>query len=354
MDKRYFSEKVVEWYLQHQRNLPWRGSNNAYYIWLSEIILQQTRVNQGLPYYLRFVETFPTVNDLAAAPEQKVLRLWQGLGYYTRARNLHKCAKEIVKSYDGKFPGSFEKLKTLPGIGDYTAAAIASMAFQESVAVVDGNVFRVLSRIFGIDKPINSPDGKKHFTDLANELIGKDRPDLHNQAVMEFGALYCTPKSPACDGCIFVSSCFAFKNELQSVLPVKIKSKAARKRYFYYFAFQKGNSILMKKRAQKDIWHGLYDFYLVEKEKPGKLESLFLDDNLLKKLKIKSDHINKTSTVYKHVLSHQIIQAKFILLSVDKPIQVKESGLKYFTRKQIAELPKPVLISSFLEDEQLL
>src|SRR5688572_16726780 len=170
MDSRYFSKIVVEWYKINKRELPWRDTKDPYFIWLSEIILQQTRVNQGLPYYKKFIEAFPTVIDLAAAPEQKVLRLWQGLGYYTRAHNLHKCAKEVVKNFQGKFPSTFEGLKTLPGIGDYTAAAIASIAFAEPVAVVDGNVYRVLSRIFGVENPINSPEGKKIFSVLANKL----------------------------------------------------------------------------------------------------------------------------------------------------------------------------------------
>src|SRR5690349_7153792 len=230
MDNRYFSEKVVKWYEKNKRDLPWRETRDPYKIWLSEIILQQTRVSQGMPYYLRFIEKFPTVAALASASEQEVLRLWQGLGYYTRARNLHKCAKKVATDYKSVFPYSFDELKKLPGIGDYTAAAIASIAYQEPVAVVDGNVFRVLSRVFGIETEINSPKGKKDFTQLANELISKKHPEKHNQAMMEFGALYCTPKNPSCTDCVFSSQCFAFKKNLQLVLPVKTKNKAARKR----------------------------------------------------------------------------------------------------------------------------
>ena len=196
MDKRYFSEKIVEWYHENKRNLPWRKTQEPYKIWLSEVILQQTRVVQGLPYYERFVSAYPTVTALAKAPEQEVMRLWQGLGYYTRARNLHKCAKTIVSAFRGKFPTSFEELKRLPGVGDYTAAAIASIAYKEPVAVVDGNVFRVLSRLFGIDTPINTPVGKKLFSQIANDLILREHPDIHNQAMMEFGATFCTPKNP--------------------------------------------------------------------------------------------------------------------------------------------------------------
>jgi A/G-specific adenine glycosylase len=352
MRKRYFSEKVAEWYLQHQRDLPWRRTKDAYKIWISEIILQQTRVSQGLPYYLKFIEAFPTASHLARAPEQKVLRLWQGLGYYTRARNLHKCAKVVVESYKGIFPTSFESLKNLPGIGDYTAAAIASIAFNEPVAVVDGNVFRVLARVFGVELAINSTEGRKYFAQLANELIVDQAPGLHNQAVMEFGALYCTPKNPACQECIFQSTCFAFKNELQHVLPVKLQGKAVRKRYFYYFVFQKGKSFLMKKRSPKDIWEGLYDFHLVEKNKPSKIENLVIEDDALK-FSVKHAERLKISNSYKHVLSHQIIHATFILMKSAKSDR-KKKDFKYFTIKQIADLPKPVLISRYMSDEQLL
>jgi A/G-specific adenine glycosylase len=346
MDKRYFSDKVVEWYEQNKRDLPWRTTRDPYRIWLSEIILQQTRVVQGLPYYLRFIEKFPTVRALASAAEQDVLRLWQGLGYYTRARNLHKCAREVVTRYNGVFPNTFEELKKLPGIGDYTAAAIASFAYQEKVAVVDGNVFRVLARIFGVDKEINSPEGKKYFATLANELISSKNPDLHNQAVMEFGALFCTPVSPSCDQCGFSKTCFASQKNLQASLPVKAKAKAARPRYFYYFVFQKGKSLLMKKRDEKDIWHGLYDFFLVEKTKSTDVIKIMKENAWLKDF-VKEARVS--SKKYKHVLSHQIIHATFISIEHDEPAS---KTLKFYSPKQIAALPKPVLITRFLEDKE--
>ncbi|HYG19647.1 MAG TPA: A/G-specific adenine glycosylase, partial [Ohtaekwangia sp.] len=245
MDNRYFPDKVVEWYDQNKRDLPWRQTRDPYKVWLSEVILQQTRVSQGLPYYLKFIEQYPDVHALAAASEQEVLRCWQGLGYYTRARNLHKCAKQVASAHRGIFPTSFAELKTLPGIGDYTAAAIASISFGEQVAVVDGNVFRVLARIFGIDKPINSPEGKNHFSTLANALISKHpQPDIYNQAVMEFGALHCVPKNPLCDSCPFKGICVAAMQELQHALPVKLKAKPVRKRYFNYFVIRKGHSFM--------------------------------------------------------------------------------------------------------------
>lgn len=352
MDSRYFSKKVVRWYEKNRRDLPWRETKDPYRIWLSEIILQQTRVNQGLPYYLEFAETFPSVFDLAAAPEQKVLRLWQGLGYYTRARNLHKCAKEVVARYNGKFPKTSDELKALPGIGDYTAAAIASISFGQSVAVVDGNVFRVLARIFGIDTPINTPEGRRVFTKLANELVPKQNPDIHNQAMMEFGARFCTPRNPLCEICPFQSDCFAYKNSLQHLLPVKLQLKKARKRYFYYFAIQKGKSFLMKKREEKDIWQGLYDFVLVETKRPVDPVKLFTEEKSLKKFK--KGKLSEISSMYKHMLSHQLIHSRFIQIRLPQNVSLNGSGLKFYSLKRVAELPKPVLISKFLSDYQLL
>ncbi len=353
MDTRYFSDKVVKWYELNKRDLPWRETKDPYKIWLSEIILQQTRVSQGLPYYLKFVEKFPSVFDLAAASEQEVLRLWQGLGYYTRARNLHKCAKEVASNYGGAFPKTFESLKKLHGIGDYTAAAIASIAFKERVAVVDGNVFRVLSRVLGIEKDTNSPEGKKTFNKLANEFISKSPPDIYNQAIMEFGALHCTPKNPSCNNCIFVSECFAATNNLQYFLPVKAKLKAAKKRYFYYLVIQKGKSLMMKKREEKDIWHGLYDFPLVEKSKSSSIGNLIEQLNTTHHLKIQSDAI-KVSRLYRHALTHQLILSKFIFIKEHNSFRHLENGGKFYSNKKITELPKPVLISRFLADSQLL
>ncbi|RAW03232.1 A/G-specific adenine glycosylase [Pseudochryseolinea flava] len=353
MDSRYFSDKVVKWYLQNQRDLPWRQTRDAYRIWLSEIILQQTRVSQGLPYYLRFVDSYPTVEALANASEQSVLRLWQGLGYYTRARNLHKCAKVVATTYAGKFPNNFEALKKLPGIGDYTAAAIASICFKEPVAVIDGNVFRVLSRIYGIETAINSPAGKKEFTDLGNKLILDQSPDIYNQAVMEFGALHCTPKNPKCGECPFQSKCVAAINSLQDKLPVKIKGKPVRKRYFNYIVVRKGNSLLMRRRDQKDIWHGLFDFYMVETNRQTAFSKILSADKYLSKYLSRED---KTEMVkkFKHVLTHQIIISTFTVVEKRGVPWDKDLKMKFFNRKQIAALPKPVLISKFLDEYQLL
>lgn len=347
MELRYFSKKVVEWYKLNQRSLPWRETKDPFRIWLSEIILQQTRVNQGLPYYEKFIEAFPSVDKLAAATEQKVLRLWQGLGYYTRARNLHKCAKVIVKNYKGSFPTSYNELLKLPGIGEYTAAAIASISFNEPVAVVDGNVYRVLSRVFGISTEINSPKGKKEFFVLANQLIDKKNPAIFNQAVMEFGALFCKPVNPICESCTFKVSCVAFINNLVSTLPVKKKSKPVRRRYFYYFVVRSENSLMMAKRGKKDIWEGLFDFYLVEKTRPVRTVRLMEEDPFLRKLKPSEEIV--VAKNYKHLLSHQTIIASFISIKTAKKPTSLPSGNQFYSISKVASLPKPILIDRYLQ-----
>ncbi|QOI98818.1 MAG: A/G-specific adenine glycosylase [Flammeovirgaceae bacterium] len=351
MDNRYFSQKVVEWYLKNKRNLPWRNTTDPYKVWLSEIILQQTRVEQGLPYYSLFIKKFPTVKALAAAPAQLVLRAWQGLGYYTRARNLHRCAHIVAQQLNGKFPDNYAALLTLPGIGNYTAAAIASICFNEPVAVVDGNVFRVLARVFGIYEPINSVSGKQRFNELANILIDKERPALFNQAIMEFGALHCTPRNPLCADCIFKKQCVAYAGILQTELPVKIKKKPARNRYFTYVVFRKGNFLFMNKRSAGDIWQSLYDFYLVE----GRSQKLTLawfkkHHTELAPLLTQVKQPGATRW-YRHNLSHQKIFARFLVVN---GVPDKKLGLRKFSLKTVENLPKPVLISRFLKDAQLL
>lgn len=347
MGKRYFSNKIAKWYVNNKRSLPWRDTCDPYSIWLSEVILQQTRVNQGLPYYQQFLRTFPSVTDLANAPEQQVLRLWQGLGYYTRARNLHKCARTVVAEHGGKFPSDFVTLLTLPGIGEYTAAAIASFSFGERVAVVDGNVFRVLSRIFGIETPINSPEGKKIFSALANELISPSDPALHNQAIMEFGAMHCTPKNPNCHECPFRDSCIAYNKALVDVLPVKLKARKTRKRYFFYLVVERNKALLMKQRREKDIWHGLFDFILIEKKSPVKPENLIATHTPL----LKEARPVYVSKPYKHLLTHQTIHCRFIHLQAPGNFSLPEKEFAFYTPEEVAELPKPVLISRFLDEQ---
>lgn len=349
MAHRYFSDKLVKWYEIHFRNLPWRTTDDPYKIWLSEIILQQTRVVQGLPYYLQFTEKYPTVQKLAKAKEEEVLRLWQGLGYYSRARNLHKCAKTIVEKYNSQFPQTFEELKTLPGIGDYTAAAIASFAFKEAVPVVDGNVYRVLARAFGIADDIAKPQTKKIFFEKALTLIDPLQPDLFNQATMELGATVCTPANPNCEQCPINGDCYANVHGMQGVLPVKKKASPARKRYFYYFIIKKGNALAMNKRERKDIWQGLYDFYLVEQKRSKKVTSILLEDKNLKSLE-KATLSSEVSKIYRHVLSHQIILARFVVLNVDAKTTLAIEGTRFYPVKKIFDLPKPVLINRFLND----
>lgn len=350
MDTRYFSDKVVEWYVRHKRDLPWRDTTDPYKVWLSEIILQQTRVKQGLPYYLDFIKMFPTVWDLASAPEQRVLRLWQGLGYYTRARNLHKCAKVIVSSFDGQFPKSYKELLELPGIGDYTAAAIASFSFKEPVAVVDGNVFRVLSRVFGIKAEINSPAGKKIFASLAEGLLNKEMPDSHNQALMEFGALNCIPKNPPCLTCHLRPHCYAAQEGLQSILPMKVKSKPPRSRYLYYLVVRRRKSLLMRKRNDRDIWHGLFDFYSIESFQPISRGSLQAKIRQALGENVRLDDVS-ISASYKHILTHQVIHARFVLIT-GKLDHSEDKNLKFYTFERINDLPKPVLITRFLSDHK--
>ena len=270
-----FAKLLADWYLENKRSLPWRETNEPYRIWLSEIILQQTRVDQGKPYYLSFVKAFPKVEDLAQAEEVDVLKLWQGLGYYSRARNLHASAKYVASDLQGKFPSSYKDLLALKGVGDYTASAIASICYNEPVAVVDGNVFRVLSRIFGIDTPINSTEGVKQFKQLAQELLDKKDPANFNQGIMEFGATHCKPQNPLCDSCPFAAKCVAFNQNRISELPVKLKKQKVKNRYFNYLVFisEEGETILEQRRG-KGIWEGLYEFPLVETSEEVALENL--------------------------------------------------------------------------------
>jgi len=346
---KHFSNDIIAWYHENHRSLPWRDTRDPYRIWLSEVILQQTRVNQGLPYYLKFIEAFPTVKDLAAAPENSVLRLWQGLGYYSRARNLHRCAKVVAEKYDGRFPATFEELVHLPGIGTYTAAAIASFAFNRKVAVVDGNVYRVLARIFGITNDIMSTEGKKIFAELANELISDKNPGDHNQAVMEFGAMHCTPVNPGCDTCPFAKNCIAYNRDMIAQLPVKERRINKKTRYFSYFILRNGNKVAMKKRTGRDIWNGLYEFHLVESAAEEKLTALVKKDRLLALL---SDKVKEVGSV-KHVLTHQVLQIRFFEAIVDQENLTKNKelmgDLSFISIKKAEEMPKPIAITKYLE-----
>ncbi len=357
MAKDKFSKKIINWYLQNHRNLPWREKRDPYQVWLSEVILQQTRVAQGLPYYVRFIRDFPNVNALAATSQQKVLRAWQGLGYYSRARHLHACAKVVVASHKGKFPKTYDALLSLPGVGSYTAAAIASIAFDQPVAVVDGNVYRVLSRVFGISEDIGSTEGKKIFKEKAQELLDVNQPGIYNQAVMEFGALHCTPKLPKCERCIFSRRCIAKRSEMQSLLPVKNKKVKVRNRYFTYFIFSNGKKLALRKRNGKDIWSGLYDFYLFENNRSRKPKAIMDSDALFKRFSW-DDHLMLESKQFIHVLTHQRIHARFVQLTMPKGFWNKklleQTGLKLYSVREVGTLPKPTLISKFLAQNGIL
>lgn len=306
-----FSKKIITWYQQNKRDLPWRNTKEAYLIWLSEIILQQTRVDQGMSYYLKFAKEFPTVKHLAKAENEKVMKLWQGLGYYSRARNLHTTAKIITDEYKGKFPDQYDDILLLKGVGEYTAAAIASFAFDKPHAVVDGNVYRVLSRVFGIETPIDSSIGKKEFYSLANELMDKKNPATHNQAIMELGAIQCKPASPDCSICPLNTMCFAYSKKRISELPVKEKKTKVRNRYFNYIVLNHKTSTAINKRTEKDIWTNLYDFPLIETNEELN-EETFLRSKEWKNFITTSKYtVKSVSASYKHILSHQKIYARF-------------------------------------------
>ena len=353
----FFADTLIAWYHRHKRALPWRETTDPYLIWLSEVILQQTRVNQGLPYYKRFAEAYPTVQHLAAAPEDEVLRLWQGLGYYSRARNMHHTAKQLVEEYGGAFPASYEQLLKLRGVGSYTAAAIASFAFREQVAVLDGNVFRVLARVFGISDDIAAPASRKVFQQQANQLIPADAPDIFNQAIMEFGAIQCTPVMPDCLFCPLQQSCFAFKHGLVQELPVKSKAKAARPRFFHYIVFELEGQYYLRKRLSGDIWEGLYDFYLYESDAKTLDTSTLLQELQQAGIAVQELQLQLPRKDFKHILSHQKITARFYLIRLHSRLKeevMQETRLSLFDAEKIDALPKPVLISSYLKDAKIL
>ncbi len=308
MSRAWFTKALLPWYAEHKRPLPWRETRDPYRIWLSEVILQQTRVEQGREYWHRFVETYPTVAELAAATEDQVLRLWQGLGYYSRARNLRTAAKQVVEEHMGGFPDSYEGLKGLKGVGEYTAAAIGSIAFGLVEPVVDGNVYRVLARVFGIDTPIDSTAGRKQFRELAAALIDHEQPGEHNQAVMELGATVCTPLKPTCGECPLARKCIARATDRIDKLPVKTGKTKVRTRHFNYLHIERGDKTFLRKRTGKDIWHGLYELPLIETEKSMTLPRF---EAVLNKELGKGWKIQKAHGPVKHVLSHQIIQASF-------------------------------------------
>ncbi len=339
-----FSNSLFTWYLQNKRDLPWRNTINPYPIWLSEIMLQQTKVAQGLPYFLSFIKKFPTVMHLAQADEEQILKLWQGLGYYSRARNMHKTAQIIAYELNGEFPENYKDLIKLKGIGEYTAAAIASFAFNEVVPVVDGNVFRVLSRYLDVETDIASAAAKKEFSALAKELMPLDNPALFNQAIMEFGALQCVPKNPHCNNCIFNTSCAALQKKKVGELPVKLKKTKVTNRYFNYLVFlDTANKTIINKRTEKGIWHNLYEFPVIEAD--GELDF----ETVSQKISINFSNFSLDSiSVYNqsqiiHKLSHQKLHINFYRVTLNEKI------LNGISLDDLKNYPFPIVIFNFIE-----
>ena len=337
-----FSEEIIVWYEKNKRDLPWRLTKDPYKIWISEIILQQTRVDQGLPYYIRFLEKFPTIKVLAEASEIEVLNLWQGLGYYSRARNLHFTSKYIIKHYNGIFPSDYSEIRSLKGIGNYTAAAIASFCYNLPYPVLDGNVSRVLTRFLSYEMPINSSKGRKYLELMSEKLMNKEKPDLYNQSIMEFGALQCTPKDPNCGICPLKKLCKSYGTELVNLLPIKTRNLKVRKRYFNYIVIKLDDSTFIKKRNE-GIWHSLYEFPLIEGnleleeiQKSTLWEHLFYGNNFV---------IEDVSIVMKHKLSHQTIFAKFIIVSID---HINDNDFLRIRWDQLVDYPIPRLIHKYL------
>ncbi len=336
-----FSVIIIDWYNKNKRYLPWRQTSDPYLIWLSEVILQQTRIDQGTAYYLKFAEKYPNVKKLAKAPENDVLKLWQGLGYYSRARNLHSTAQKISTEYNGIFPDTYIKLLTLKGVGEYTAAAIASIAFNSPHAAVDGNVYRVLSRYFGIKEPIDSSKGKKLFQKLAEDNMDSKQAGTYNQAVMEFGALQCKPKKPDCDECPLNINCIAKQlNEIEQ-FPVKKGKTKVTNRYFSYLIIKSGQSTFIKKRVENDIWRNLHDFPMIETNKKSSTKEVI--DQITSLTGTKSITFEKETDWEKHILSHQRIHYRFIYFQIDEEnlilpnlIKVNEKDIFNFA------VPKPI------------
>lgn len=346
-----FSKRLIDWYEVHKRDLPWRQTIDPYIVWLSEIILQQTRVDQGLPYFQRFKENHPTVQSLASASNEEVMRLWQGLGYYSRARNLHKAAKTVVEKHGGSFPNTFEDLLSLPGIGPYTASAIASFCYNLPNAVVDGNVIRVISRFYGITEPVDQSDTKKKLDQLAHQLLSKNDPSTHNQAIMEFGALYCKPVAPDCDQCIFKTECVAHRRGVVHEIPFKSGKTKIRNRYFNYLITTEMGITLLRKRTGKDIWQDLFEPPMIESNaslsaQEIKETTLWKDLFGNKKIDVSSVRDRKP-----HKLSHQTIHCRiFFLDAILDANDLKSKGIVSAQNRELDKYAVPRVIEQLFEE----
>lgn len=349
--KKNFTRKIMEWHVnENKRTMPWKGEKEPYRIWISEIVLQQTRVMQGLSYYNNFINQFPTVKSLATAPEEAVFKAWEGLGYYSRCKNLLLTARNIENSLNGSFPETYNEILTLKGIGPYTAAAIASFAYGLPHAVVDGNVLRVLARFFGEAIPVDSSKGKKFFTKLANELLFKEDPAAYNQAIMDFGATVCKPKIAECDTCFLQKWCISYNKGLVNKLPVKEKQLLKKRRWFTYFIFLLKDEVFVNKRIQKDIWQNLYEFYLFETDKERDWKPREIQKWLQEHLDINKFGIEDVSKVFLQQLTHQNLQGKFIAVRLEEmPASLRH--LKRLNKEELAQIAFPKFINHYLQQK---
>ena len=342
---------LLDWYAREGRDLPWRRTRDPYRIWLSEVILQQTRVAQGTEYYLRFTERFPDVASLAAAPEDEVLKLWQGLGYYSRARNLHAAARQVVERFGGRFPVALEEVRSLRGVGDYTAAAICSAAYDAPCAVVDGNVYRVLARLFDLDAPIDSTAGKRAFAELAQSQLDTAHPGRYNQAIMDFGALRCTPSSPRCEACPLAGQCLALAAGTVAARPVKQGKTRVRDRWFNYLHVSSDDRTLLRRREGRDIWQGLYEFPLIETEGPAELPELVRLPQFRELLGDAPWHLVRSIPLPKHQLSHQTLHA--VVHRIETPSLTPAAAAMAVPTVALGDYAVPRLIDRYLIKYQI-
>lgn len=351
-----FAPHLIKWYDLEHRNLPWRETRDPYKIWISEIILQQTRVAQGVSYYIRFIEKYPDVKSLAHGSEQDILKLWQGLGYYSRARHLHQAARQIMEKHGGIFPAKYEDIIELKGVGEYTAAAVASIAYGIPVPVIDGNVIRVVTRLFDIAQPGRSSEVIRKIRNILEDAIPQDRPGDFNQAMMELGARICVPKNPSCTSCVLKENCLAYKNNTVATRPVKENRNIIRHRFFNYFVFlwddNEGAKTIIRRRSDKDIWRNLFDFPVIETNSPDTLEKIFHSQKWQDLTGNTDFHFLRSSRFYRHKLSHQYIQACFhIMKGTGEVIARKDKDMKIINLSDIQLFPVSRLIEQYLRDE---
>lgn len=350
-----FAKLLMEWNKdQNQRVMPWKGEKDPYKVWLSEIILQQTRVEQGWAYYERFVKKYPDIKLLAKAKDEEAFKLWEGLGYYTRCKNLLHTARFILQNYKGKFPNKYDEIVELKGVGPYTAAAIASFCFNLPYAVVDGNVFRILSRVFGIATPVDTTEGKKQFEEIATKMLDKKNPGLYNQAIMDFGATVCKPILPLCAECKLNKICHAFKTATVNKLPVKQKILSKKQRWFSYFIFKAEEKTFVRKRTEKDIWQHLFEFYLVESASNQEWNKKMVADFLKQQLEIEKHEVTLITTAIPQQLTHQHIRGYFIVVKLNAiPTKLKTKDSLWLSADQIAHLPFPAFINQYFETKNV-